>query len=302
MTGLAVVLVLVSALAHASWNLIVRRSDRPELTNWLMLSSGALLASPIAIFVLLADPPDLTGWLFIAGTTALHIGYFFTLGRAYRYGDLSLVYPIARGLGLALIPIAGVFVLAESVSVSGGFGIAVIFVGVVVVGSSTRGSSGGEVPTGGGRGIWRQPRSLLADRGVVFAVLTGILIATYSAFDKRGVDHVEPIVYMFMMTVGGSLGILALIARNYTRHDFAGEIRNHWKIGLAGGALQFTAYTLVLSAFRLSPVSYVGPFRERGIVFGVVMAWLILKESVTLNRAIGAAAIGSGAILVAIAP
>ena len=244
MTGLAVVLVLVSALAHASWNLIVRRSDRPELTNWLMLSSGALLASPIAIFVLLADPPDLTGWLFIAGTTALHIGYFFTLGRAYRYGDLSLVYPIARGLGLALIPIAGVFVLAESVSVSGGLGIAVIFVGVVVVGSSTRGSSGGEVPTGGGRGIWRQPRSLLADRGVVFAVLTGILIATYSAFDKRGVDHVEPIVYMFMMTVGGSLGILPLIGRNYTRHDFAVEIRNHWKVGLAGGALQFTAYTL----------------------------------------------------------
>lgn len=174
MTGLAVALVLVSALAHASWNLIVRRSDRPELTNWLMLSSGALLASPIAIFVLLADPPDLTGWLFIAGTTALHIGYFFTLGRAYRYGDLSLVYPIARGLGLALIPIAGVFVLAESVSVSGGLGIAVIFVGVVVVGSSTRGSSGGEVPTGGGRGIWRQPRLLLADRGVVFAVLTGL--------------------------------------------------------------------------------------------------------------------------------
>ena len=291
MTDLAVVLVLFSALAHASWNLIVRRSDKPELTNWLMLSSGALLASPIAIFVLFTNLPDRTGWLFIAGTTALHIGYFFTLGRAYRYGDLSLVYPIARGLGLALIPIAGVFVLAESVSVSGGLGIAVIFVGVVVVGSSTR-----------GRSIWRQPRALLADRGVVFAVLTGILIATYSAFDKRGVDHVEPIVYMFMMTIGGSLGILPLIGRNYTRHDFAGEIRNHWKIGLAGGALQFAAYTLVLSAFRLSPVSYVGPFRELGIVFGVVMAWLILKETVSRNRAIGAAAIGSGAILVAIAP
>ena len=143
---------------------------------------------------------------------------------------------------------------------------------------------------------------LLTDRGVVFAVLTGILIAAYSVFDKRGVDHVEPIVYMFMMTVGGSLGILPLLGRNYTRHDFAGEIRNHWKIGLAGGALQFTAYTLVLSAFRFSPVSYVGPFRELGIVFGVIMAWLILKESVTLNRAIGAAAIGAGAILVAIAP
>jgi len=297
MTGLAVVLVLVSALAHASWNMILRRSRTPELTNWLMLSMGALLASPFAVFLLFTNPPDRTGWLFIAGTVALHIAYFITLGRAYKYGDLSLVYPIARGLGLVLIPIAGVALLAESVSTPGAIGIAVIFVGVVVVGSSLK-----RLSSGGGLKIGLRPRSLLADRGVVYALSTGILIAVYSVFDKRGVEHVEPILYMFMMTLGGSLGVLLLIYRKHARRDFTGEIRNHWKIGLVAGALQFAAYALVLNAFRLSPVSYVGPFRELGIVFGVVMAWLILRESVTFYRAIGAAAIGAGAILIAVAP
>ena len=271
---------------------MVRRSDSPELANWTMLSSGAVLAFPFALFLLITRPPDATGWWFIAGTVALHIAYFFTLGRAYKHGDLSLVYPIARGLGLALIPIIGVTVLAETVSILAATGIAVIFIGVVTIGSSS----------GGGLKIWLKPRSLLADRSVVFAVLTGILIATYSTFDKRGVEHVEPIFYMFTLTLGGSLGILLLIGRNYTKQDFTTEIRKHWKIGVAGGVLQFAAYTLVLSAFRLSPVSYIGPFREIGVVFGVVMAVLILRESVTLNRAIGAGAIGTGAIVVAIAP
>jgi drug/metabolite transporter (DMT)-like permease len=128
------------------------------------------------------------------------------------------------------------------------------------------------------------------------------LIATYSTLDKRGVDHVEPVLYMFMLQLGGVLGITPILARNFSRPDFIGEIRSRWKIGLIGGALQFAAYALVLSAFRLSPVSYVGPFRELGIVFGVLMAFLILKEHVTRNRAIGATAIGLGALVVAIAP
>jgi drug/metabolite transporter (DMT)-like permease len=292
MTGLAVVLVLISAIAHASWNLMVRRSDTPEITNWMMATSGALLASPIALYVFFTNPPDPIGWVFIAGTVALHIAYFFTLGRAYKHGDLSLVYPIARGLGLVLIPVIGVTVLRESVSPLAVLGIVSIFIGVVAIGSSS----------GSGLRIWLKPRTLIADRGVIFAVMTGILIATYSTLDKRGVDHVEPVFYMFTLSLGGSLGILPIIGRTYTKLDFTTEIRSRWKIGLLGGALQFTAYGLVLTAFRLAPVSYIGPFRELGIVFGVLMAVLILKESVTRNRVIGAAAIGGGALIVALAP
>ena len=292
MTGLAVVLVLISALFHASWNLLVRRSDTPEISNWMMASSGGILSAPIGIYLFVTKPPDPVGWWFIAGTIALHIAYFFTLGRAYKHGDLSLVYPIARGLGLILIPVFGVTVLAESVSLMAGIGIASIFIGVVTIGSSS----------GTGLKIWLKPGSFLADKGVVFAVLTGALIASYSTLDKRGVEYVEPLFYMFTLSLGGSLGILPILGMTYSRAEFRTEIRKHWKLGLAGGALQFLAYGLVLSAFRLSPVSYIGPFRELGIVFGVLMAVLILKESVTRNRALGAIAIGTGAILVAVAP
>ncbi len=142
---------------------------------------------------------------------------------------------------------------------------------------------------------------MLADRGVLFALMTGLLIATYSSLDKRGVDHVEPVFYMFMLQLGGAIGVYPFLRASYARHEFVGEIKQRWRIGIFGGALQFAAYGLVLSAFRLSPVSYVGPFRELGIVFGVVMAALILRESVTKNRAIGAASIGIGAAVVAIA-
>ena len=99
MTGLAVALVLISAIAHASWNLMVRRSNKPELTNWMMATCGALLASPIAVYVFLSNPPSSVGWWYILGTVILHIAYFFTLGRAYKPGAVCLVYEFARGLG-----------------------------------------------------------------------------------------------------------------------------------------------------------------------------------------------------------
>ncbi len=292
MTGLAVALVLISVIAHASWNLMVRRSDKPELTNWLMAICGALLASPIAVYVFVTNSQPAVGWWYILGTVILHIAYFFTLGRAYKHGDLSLVYPIARGLGLVLIPVVGVTVLGESVSLLAGFGIVAIFAGVVMVGSSS----------GTGFRAWLKPRSVFADRGVLFALTTGMLIAAYSSLDKRGVEYVEPIFYMFCLTLGGSVGILPIIARSYAREEFIVEIRTGWKIGLLGGMCQFLAYTLVLSAFRLSPVSYIGPFRELAILVGVVMAVVVLKERVTLGRATGAIAIGLGSLIVAIAP
>ena len=292
MTGLAVALVLISVIAHASWNLMVRRSDKPELTNWLMAICGALLASPIAVYVFVTNSQPAVGWWYILGTVILHIAYFFTLGRAYKHGDLSLVYPVARGLGLVLIPVVGVTVLGESVSLLAGFGIVAIFAGVVMVGSSS----------GTGFRAWLKPRSVFADRGVLFALTTGMLIAAYSSLDKRGVEYVEPIFYMFCLTLGGSVGILPIIARSYAREEFIVEIRTRWKIGLLGGMCQFLAYTLVLSAFRLSPVSYIGPFRELAILVGVVMAVVVLKERVTLGRATGAIAIGLGSLIVAIAP
>ncbi len=292
MTGAAVLLVLISAFAHASWNLLAKRAGTPELANWWMATSGAVIMLPTAIVLLILDVPSPTGWAFIGGTIALHILYFFTLGRAYRYGDLSIVYPVARGLGLTLIPVLGVILLNESVSVQASFGMAFILAGIIAVGLSS----------GAGNTLQGGVRRILADKGVLFAVATGVLIGSYSVLDKRGVEHVTPVLYMFFLTAGGSIGTLALLYRSYSRAQFTGEMRAHWRTIVIGGLLQFLAYALVLSALRLSQVSYVGPFRELAIGIGVVMGALILKENVTRGRAVGAASVAAGAIVIALAP
>jgi drug/metabolite transporter (DMT)-like permease len=292
MTGVAVLLVFISAFAHAGWNLLAKRANTPELMNWWMAVSAAVIMLPATIVLIALDPPPLIGWAFIGGTVGLHIMYFFTLGRAYRYGDLSIVYPVARGLGLTLIPVIGVTVLGETVSTWAALGIALVFTGIVTVGVSSGGRKFGRVS-------WR---SLVADRGVAFAVLTGLAIGVYSAVDKRGVAHVTPVVYMFFISGGGALGAFALIRGTYERPQFEAELRRHWKAIIAGGAMQFAAYALVLTALRVSQVSYVGPFRELAIGVGVILGAVVLKERVTRWRAAGAVSVAVGALVIALAP
>ena len=292
MTGVAVLLVFTSAFAHAGWNLLAKRSDKPELMNWWMAVAAAVIMLPATIVLIALDPPPAIGWAFIGGTIGLHIFYFFTLGRAYRYGDLSIVYPVARGLGLTLIPIIGVSVLGETVSVWAALGIALVFAGIVTVGLTSGGSDGQR----------REWRKLIADRGVLFAVLTGIAIGIYSTLDKKGVEHVTPVVYMFFISGGGALGAFVLIRGSYERIEFEAEFKKRWKAIIVGGAFQFAAYALVLTALRVSQVSYVGPFRELAIGIGVVLGAIVLKERVTRWRAAGAVSVAVGALVIALAP
>ena len=107
LTLTAIALVLTASLCHASWNMIVRNTTRPALTTPLMALASACIASPLAVYILVTDMPSATGWAFIAATIVLHIAYFSALGYAYASGELSVVYPIARGLGLAIIPVLG---------------------------------------------------------------------------------------------------------------------------------------------------------------------------------------------------
>ena len=292
MTGAAIVLVLISAVAHATWNLLAKRATTPEVFTWWMTAAGSVIFTPVAIYYFVTDPPNAAGWGYIAATVALHTGYFFSLGRAYKHSDLSLVYPVARGLGIALIPILGITTLGETVTWPAAVGAALIVGGVLSVGASG-GPPGGSI---------RLIRRAMSDIGVRYAVATGLIIAAYSIVDKQGVQHVPPLLYMFCLSTGGGLGMLALIWRSYTPGDFAAEFRAHRKEIVLGGVLQFAAYSLVLSALRLSPVSYVGPFREIGILIGVVLGVYVLKERPTRSRVIGAVFIAIGAAAIALAP
>ncbi|MEX0761680.1 MAG: EamA family transporter [Dehalococcoidia bacterium] len=291
MTGLAITLVLLSAGAHAGWNFLAKRSSTPEVFTWWLTVAGGVLALPVAAYLLITDPPTVTGWWFIAATVTLHTGYFFTLGRAYRHGDLSIVYPAARGGGIVLIPVLAVLFLGETMAWSAAAGTGLIVAGIFCIGLSSR---GGNALSGLKHSIF-QP-------GFLYAMATGLIIAAYSVVDKEGVQHVTPFLYMFMLSTGGGLGMLALISRHYPLATFKAEAMRHPRSIVAGAVLQYAAYVLVLSAFRLSPVSYVGPFREVGIVFGVALAAFILRERVTKARLAGVGAVATGAAAIALSP
>ena len=111
-----------------------------------------------------------------------------------------------------------------------------------------------------------------------------------------------PFLYMFFLVSGGMLGMLALIHKQYPRKVFVEEFRQHRLSIVAAGLLQFLAYGLVLSALRLSPVSYVGPFREIGIVIGLAFGALVLREHVGRMRLGGVGLITAGAVAIALAP
>jgi drug/metabolite transporter (DMT)-like permease len=290
-TGAAVGLVLLSAVAHASWNFLTKRAQRPEVFTWWLAAAGNLVTLPLAIFLLATRPPTLEGWGFVFVTWFLHVGYYAALSRGYREGDLSLVYPLARGSGLLLVALSGAWILGESVSWTAAFGIAAVVVGVLALSwTSVLG------------GALRQPLRLLGDPGVRYALLTGVMIAAYSTVDKRGVEHVTPLLYSMLLTTSGWVGLYPVISRRHAPAAFVEEFcAAPWAI-LAAGVLQIAAYSLVLAAFQVSRVSYVGPFREIGLVFGAVLGAALLAEPFARLRIAGAATIAAGAIIIALAP
>ena len=294
MTDAAIWLVVISAFAHATWNLLLKRSTEPEITTCLMSLAASLLTLPLAIFLLIGSMPNLNGWLYIFGTIVLHILYFLFLGRAYKYGNLSVVYPVARGLGMLLIPVFGFLLLNELLTFWAAVGVAVILIGIICIGISSKTKNTGMVGF--------NPISAMKNTGILFAILTGITIGSYSILDKQGVVHVNPILYMFFLSLGGGTGMFLIICREYKMPEFVDGWKRHWPSIVIGGALQFTAYSMVLTAFQLSPVSYVGPFRELSIAIGVIMGSLILKEKISKLRAVGATGILAGAILIALVP
>ena len=286
---------------------MVRRATRPAVTTALMAVTSAILVLPLAIYLLIVDFPSGTGWWFILATIVLHIWYFATLGYAYNTGDLSIVYPVARGLGLAIIPILGVFVIGESMSWQAAVGAVSIVTGLAFITISDVDNATIKRALRSWLLLLRNWRVVKRFRQLIrpawlLAILTGVVIGIYSVVDAQGVKHVQPALYMFFLQLGGGLGMMAIQSRIETREAFIDEARRHWKILVIGGLLQFAAYTLVLTALTFSPVSYVGPFREISILVAVGYGAIVLKEGVTPVRALGAICIASGGAAIALSP
>lgn len=285
MTLFALLLVLGAALAHATWNLLLKRSGRPLIYTWNITVAGTIVTLPVALVVLADSSISLIGWGFFLGTSIIHAFYFILLALAYEHGDMSIVYPLARGMGVALTPIGAVLILGEHITLPQGLGIAGIVLGLLIL----------QIPPDLSR------QTLAAHfrpaAGLIFAIVTGLTIATYTLWDKVGVSHVPPLLYITGAFLGPAISMSWLLRRR------VGTLVAVWRsdpVTMAAGAvLSPLAYSLALVALSIAQASQVGPLREVGVVIGTVLGIAILREPSPVPRIGGAIVIALGAIVLA---
>ena len=285
MTAIALLLVLTSAVLHATWNLLAKRVQAQTPFLFLIYVVGSLAYTPFAIAVLVIARPEL-GWpalIFVIVAIALQTVYFGTLTAGYRVGDLSLVYPIARATGPLLATVGAVAIFGERPSLLALAGALAIVTGALVL-------------TG-------DPRSLRA-RGaasaVGFALATGVVIALYTLWDKTAVSValIPPIVYDWMVIAGQAVVVAPVALRR--RAEVAAVWREQRNTVLVVGIISRLSYLLMLTALAISAVSYVAPAREIGILFGTLLGARVLAEGDTRRRAVGASAMVLGIVLLAL--
>ena len=327
MSPTAIALILVAAVAHASWNLFSKQASVTGAVSfiWLMSAAGTALYAPVIVIAVLVTHPHLTvlSWAFMAGTGVLQAAYFLFLQSGYRLGDLSLVYPIGRGTGALLAALAGIVILGERPGAVAIAGIACIVAGIVVIGipdrtggaasdasdaSDASGASGDVRAAGTGAA---EPASTAAAVGTVtrapsavgataFALLTGTFIASYTLWDKYAVSTLRtPPLLQGYAAFPVMFGVFALQARS--AGDRTARVWRAYRPQILGAAvLAPLAYILVLIALSFTAVAAVAPAREVSVLFGVLLGRKLLGEGSLPRRLAAAAAIVAGIVAIAI--
>ncbi|WP_158880785.1 EamA family transporter [Amycolatopsis anabasis] len=289
MHGTALALVLVAAIVHAGWNLAAKRvTSGGARFVYLYYSVSAVVCVPLGVFQILAEHlrPDWT-WLLAAAVTAVcHVLYGIVLQRGYAVGDLSVVYPLARGTGPLLSVLAAVVLLGERPGWLGLLGALLVIAGVLVIGTGGRGSA-----------VDRRARRA----GIFYGLLTGATIAAYTLWDAHSVNAlaVPPVIYFSAGAALQSVLLAPFVLRD--REPLTALWRAHWREVLVVGLLSPVAYLAVLFAMRMAPVSLVAPARELSIVLGGLAAWLVLGESNPVRRLAGSVIVLAGITAIAAA-
>jgi drug/metabolite transporter (DMT)-like permease len=294
----AVALILVAAVAHATWNLFSKQASAAGASSfvWLMSLTATAVYAPVVAVSVLLSPPRLTllDWVFMAGTGLLQVGYFLFLQAGYRLGDLSLVYPVGRGSGALLAALAGITLLGERPGPAGITGIVLVVLGVLVLGAPGRGGDpAGPAPPGA-------PARPRLSRAIVFALVTGTFIASYTLWDKYAVStlKVPPLIqgYASLPVMALVLAPSALRQRSRTKRVW----RDYRRQVTGAAVLSPLAYILVLIAMSFTAVSAVAPAREVSVLAGVLLGRKMLGEGGLARRLTAAAAIAVGIICIAL--
>jgi len=286
----AALLVVLSATTHAYWNFLLKRSGGTQLFVGLSKVGEVVMFAPFFLALVAPKIAQLDGLfsLAVVGAAFVLVNYV-CLAWAYRHGDLSFVYPLARGSILLFLPVLAFVTVGERVSPLGAFALALIVCGIVTL----------QLPSLEWRAL-----SLLGHRlrnpATTFALLAAFAAACYTLWDKHAVQRVPAFAYIYLYTAITAVAYGAFICRRYPAAEVAEQWRAHrWPI-LQVGFLNITSYLLVLVALRTGTSSYVIALRQLSIAFGVLLGWWLLREQVSAPKRVGVALIVVGCLVVGV--
>jgi drug/metabolite transporter (DMT)-like permease len=272
----------VAAVIHVAWNVVIKTAAEPLKAGTIGMVAGTAIVVPVAIvgWFVLGRPaltPQAVGLGVVSGL--LEAAYFILLAAAYRRGDLSVVYPIARGTAPLLAVLVGVFVLGERVRPGAWLGVGLMLAGILSLQRPWRAVdrvlARRSRPAADGMASSTDDRA--ADLAVVFAFLTGLTIVGYSAVDRVGARLVPIWLYAAILWPVGAVALVAWtrIVRREQPFPAAGQRTR----GAFGGVLTLCAYALILVAYTLAPLAVVAPLRESAIVLASGWGVLGLAEA-----------------------
>ncbi len=261
-------MVLVAAALHAGWNAVLKIQGDRLVVQALMVGCAGLIALPFLPFLPLPAPES---WPYLAVTLVVHTGYQLFLVAAYRQGDLSYVYPIARGSAPLLVALVSVVFLGEILAPRELLGVLIIGLAIMSLAFTRRANPAGTAPLGD-------------RRSVLFALGTGLFIAAYTLVDGLGARASgSPHAYILWYFALDLLVLppLVLALRRRAAFDLT---RRYWRQGLAGGAMSLAAYWLVVWAMTLAPLASVAALRETSMIFAIAFGVIVLREPLSLWR------------------
>jgi drug/metabolite transporter (DMT)-like permease len=277
MSTTVVLVVLLSALVHASWNTLLKAGD-DKLLNTIMVAGACGVIGVVTLPFLAA--PLAASWPYLAASAILQILYFLLLAAAYRTGDIGQAYPLMRGTAPLLVALASGPLIGEALPAGRWLGIALICGGVLIL-------------------AFERAELLLRQRaGVAFALANAVVICAYTLVDGVGVRASgSPVAYTLWIFVLASTPMLIWAALRRGA-DFRALLRQRYRIGLIGGLGTAGSYVLALWAMTLAPVAAVAALRETSILFVLVISVVVLKERMTTRRLISAMVIVAGAVVI----
>ncbi|MFD2671180.1 DMT family transporter [Marinicrinis sediminis] len=277
-----ILLVILSGFLHALWNLFTKKSTNKFAFLWHAQLVAMIVFLPWALMVGTQESYTLVSVSLLLLSMLVHAIYTGLLAYAYTIGDMSQVYPIMRGTSPLLVPVIGVTVLHEQLSLFGWLGVLLIVMGMFLLSDLT---------------YWKRPRlRRQASKAPLVALAVGICITANLVINKITLLYFHPVVLNGATHLGNFIVLSWVLYRLRTPHIKA-EFRLHWRTILLGGVIAPGGYLLFLYALSLAPVSQLAPMREIGTVFGTIMGIWILGERQGSKRIISSIWVTSGVLL-----